>query len=246
MIKKIISRFLTVTLVASCITVASNKSIVEAEELSTISSSSQIVEVGGENKVDSDKVTTSKIITETGVENEFEITLKVTTEENLKNLTLSPDAATVLVLDRSGSMLNEDSDNISRFKEMQDAANSFLTEYGKTETVSNSKRLISIVSFASNVKNETYNNDDNGNNWIDVSNSSKDLIKAKDIINKIEKPIENTYDTRRGTNIEGALIMANNIVKDGKTKGKLLGNNGKEIKKYQYYFVNRWMSYILC
>lgn len=52
MIKKIISRFLTVTLVASCITVASNKSIVEAEELSTISSSSQIVEVGGENKVD--------------------------------------------------------------------------------------------------------------------------------------------------------------------------------------------------
>ncbi|WP_294186055.1 Cna B-type domain-containing protein [uncultured Clostridium sp.] len=230
MIKKIISRILTVTLVASCITVASNKSIVEAEELSTISSSSQILEVGGENKVDLDKVTTSKIITETGVENEFEITLKVTTEENLKNLTLSPDAATVLVLDRSGSMLDEDSDNISRFKEMQDAANSFLTEYGKTETVSNSKRLISIVSFASNVKNETYNNDDNDNNWIDVSNSSKDLIKAKDIINKIEKPIENTYDTRRGTNIEGALIMANNIVKDGKTKGKLLGNNGKEIK----------------
>ena len=113
MIKKIISRILTVTLLASCITFSGHKSVAEAEELETILSNSQIVEPGGENRVDSDKVTTSKTIVETGVENEFEITLQVTTEEDLKNVSISPDAATVLVLDRSGSM-DEKSGNITR------------------------------------------------------------------------------------------------------------------------------------
>lgn len=225
MIKKIISRILTVTLLASCITFSGHKSVAEAEELETTLSNSQIVEPGGENRVDSDKVTTSKTIVETGVENEFEITLQVTTEEDIKNIGLSPDAATVLVLDRSGSMLEKDSDNITRFKEMQDAANDFLERYSQVEAGSNAKRLVSIVSFASNVKNETYSN--RQNNWIDVT---KDLTGAQIKINNIVKPIEDPSDQRRGTNIEGALIMANNIMKNGKANNLLNGNDGKEIK----------------
>ena len=215
---------MTVTLLASCVTFSGNKSVVEAEELAN-SSISQIVEPGGRNIVETDKVTTSKTIVETGVENEFEITLQVTTEENLKSIDISPDAATVLVLDRSGSMLDKDSDNITRFKEMQDAANSFLEEFAQVDSSSNAKRLVSIVSFASNVKNENYSG--GKNNWIDVT---KDLIGAQRKINGIEKPIENISDTRRGTNIEGALIMANNIVKNGKENNLLNGNDGKEIK----------------
>ncbi|MDV4150138.1 Cna B-type domain-containing protein [Clostridium sp. AL.422] len=216
MIKKIISRILTVTLLASCITFSSHKSVVEAEELEVNLSNSQIVEQGGENKVDSDKVTTSKTIVETGVENEFEITLQVTTEEDIKNISLSPDAATVLVLDRSTSM-NERSGSTTRFQAMKTAAKGFLTEFANVEAESNAKRLVSIVSFATDVKNETYESGENI--WIDVTSN---LSSAEGKINSIQNP-------NGWTNIEGALLMANNIVKDGKSKGLLNGSDGNVI-----------------
>ncbi len=225
--KRFLSSILTVTLLASCITFSRNGSEAKAETTPTNNSGTQIIYQGAKNEVATDKVSTSKTIEGTDVENEFEITLQVTTEEDIKNISLSPDAATVLVLDRSGSMLNKDSDNISRFKEMQDAASNFLTEFARIELGSNAKRLVSIVSFASNVKNETYINKQN--NWINVANSSNELVKAKGVIDNIEKPIENSNDQRRGTNIEGALIMANNIVKNGKDNNLLKGNDGKLI-----------------
>ena len=205
MVKRFISSFLTVTVLGSCITFSNNEATVKADSTTTIDSNSQILYQGELNEVQNDKVTTSKTIVETGVENEFEITLQVTTEEDIKNISISPDAATVLVLDRSGSMNDKDGDKTSRFKEMKDAANSFLSDYAKVESGSNVKRLVSIVSFASNVKNETYDNDNGVNNWINVVS---DLTKATGIINNLAQP-------DGGTNIEGALIMANNIVQDG-------------------------------
>ena len=216
MIKKIISRILTVTLLASCVTFSGNKSVVEAEELPN-SSISQIVEPGGKNIVETDKVTTSKTIVETGVENEFEITLQVTTEEDIQNITISPDAATVLVLDRSTSM-NERSGSTTRFQAMKTAAKNFLTEFSDIEAGSNAKRLVSIVSFATDVKNETYNNA-GGNTWIDVTSN---LIAAEEKINGIANP-------NGWTNIEGALLMANNIVKNGKDNNLLNGSDGNVI-----------------
>lgn len=211
MIKKVISSILTVALLASCITFSGNESRAKADSTST--DTKQIVEQGGINEVSKDKVTTSKTIEETDVENEFEITLQVTTEEDLKNMKISPDAATVLVLDTSGSM-KENSGNTTRFAAMQEAAKSFLTGFAKIESGSNAKRLVSIVSFASNVKNETYSN--GKNNWIDVANSSENLNQATNIINRLQQP-------DGGTNIEGALIMANNIVNDGKSNKILEG-----------------------
>ena len=211
MIKKVISSILTVALLASCITFSGNESKAKADSTST--DTKQIVDPGGINEVDKDKVTTSKTIKETGVENEFEITLQVTTEENLENIKVSPDSATVLVLDTSGSM-QKNSVNTTRFAAMQEAAKSFLMDFAKVESGSNAKRLVSIVSFASNVENETYSN--GKNNWIDVANSSANLNEATNIINELHRP-------KGGTNIEGALIMANNIVKDGKTNKTLEG-----------------------
>ncbi len=209
MIKKVISSILTVALLASCITFSGNEAKVKADNTTTIDSNSQILFKGKLNEVEEDKVTTLKTIAGTEVENEFEITLQVTTEEDLKNIKISPDSATVLVLDTSGSMAND-----KRFEAMQVAAKSFLTDFAKVESGSNVKRLVSIVSFASNVKNETYSN--GKNNWIDVANSSANLNQATNIINGLQEP-------NGGTNIEGALIMANNIVKDGKTNKTLEG-----------------------
>ena len=50
------------------------------------------------------KVTLSKTIEATGVENEFEITLQVKTKETIETSTVSPEAAVVLVIDASVSM----------------------------------------------------------------------------------------------------------------------------------------------
>ncbi|MBE6054633.1 MAG: Cna B-type domain-containing protein, partial [Clostridium sartagoforme] len=219
MIRKLLSSILTVTLLTSCITFSSNGTKAKAESTSTINNGAQILYPGEKNQVEADNVTTSKIINGTDVENEFEITLQVTTEEDIKNISINPDAATVLVLDKSGSM-GESSGNITRFRAMKDAAKSFLTKFAEVEAGSNAKRLVSIVSFASDVKNETYSNGQN--NWINVANSSNDL-------NNATNKIENISDPNGGTNIEGALIMANNIVKDGKNRRILVGNNGDQI-----------------
>ena len=220
MVRRFLSSILAVTLLASCITFSRNGSEVKAETTPTNNSNTQIIYQGEKNEVATDKVSTSKIINETEVENEFEITLQVTTEEDIKNISINPDAATVLVLDNSGSM-SEKSGNTTRFKAMKDAAKSFLTKFAEVEVGSSAKRLVSIVSFASNVKNETYS--DGENNWINVANTLNDLNNAISKIDKISNP-------NGGTNIEGALIMANNIVNDGKSKSILVGNNGELIR----------------
>ncbi|MCI6691128.1 MAG: Cna B-type domain-containing protein, partial [Clostridium sp.] len=220
MVRRFLSSILAVTLLASCITFSRNGSEVKAETTPTNNSNTQIIYQGEKNEVATDKVSTSKIINETEVENEFEITLQVTTEEDIKNISINPDAATVLVLDNSGSM-SEKSGNTTRFKAMKDAAKSFLTKFAEVEVGSSAKRLVSIVSFASNVKNETYS--DGENNWINVANTLNDLNNAISKIDKISNP-------NGGTNIEGALIMANNIVNDGKSKSILVSNNGELIR----------------
>ncbi|MDV4150137.1 Cna B-type domain-containing protein [Clostridium sp. AL.422] len=213
MVKRVISSILSVTFLTSCITFSSNGSRVKADDISTLTSNRQIVYSGESNTIKEDNVTTSKIIEETGTENVFDITLQVTTQEDIRNISISPDAATVLVLDRSGSMERTDGDSTSRFKEMQDAANAFLTQYAKVESGSSAKRLVSIVSFSSDVKNETYDSRNNVNNWINVVS---DLNKATEIIDDLDYPVG-------GTNIEGGLIMANNIIADGKNKETLKG-----------------------
>ena len=56
------------------------------------------------NRTDDPNVTISKTITPTGVENQFDITLKVETDEAIEVSTKQPDAAIVLVIDVSYSM----------------------------------------------------------------------------------------------------------------------------------------------
>lgn len=215
MIKKVISSILTVALLASCITFSGNEATVKADNTTTIDSNSQILFKGKVNEVEEDKVTTLKTIAGTDVENEFEITLQVTTEEDIKNISISPDAATVLVLDTSGSMdyAVSNSDSTKRFDAMKSAANTFLTNFADVDGKTGIKRLVSIVSFASDAENETYDRTTKSNTWIDVT---KDLSTAKSKISSFKDP-------NGGTNIEGALILANNIIANGKSTKALDG-----------------------
>ena len=93
-------------------------------------------------------------------ENQFDITLSVTTTESLKTLSISPDAAVVLVMDVSNSMENKedgsktDQEEEKRIYKAKEAAKRFLAEYAKVaenyKTTAN--RMVSIVEFGSNAK----------------------------------------------------------------------------------------------
>ena len=120
------------------------------------------------------KVTISKEIAATGEENEFDITLKVVTEEAIEESTKSPDAAVVLVIDVSGSMdrcVNcgeEDhheqdctyrksgrdvTTSQTRLYHAKDAAKSFLRTYAgfsddKPFKAPNARREVAIVAYS--------------------------------------------------------------------------------------------------
>ncbi|MDD5858186.1 MAG: hypothetical protein PUF76_09190 [bacterium] len=100
-------------------------------------SESQIV-YGGELVTCADgAVTVNKEVEETGEENVFNITLTVTTTEQLEEIETSPDAAAVLVIDRSGSMEEETTikDNsgqkrkVQRISAAKTAATSFVNSF---------------------------------------------------------------------------------------------------------------------
>ena len=92
-----------------------------------------------------DNVTVSKTVRETGTENEFEITLQVTTREKLEEIPTSSDAAVVLVMDTSGSM------DGSRLTAAKDAAKKFVDKYVK-DSKPTDKRYAALVEFANDAE----------------------------------------------------------------------------------------------
>ncbi|MEG1988153.1 MAG: hypothetical protein RR035_03135, partial [Oscillibacter sp.] len=86
-------------------------------------------------------VTVQKKIDGTDQENEFDITLNVTTKEQLENLTVSPDAAVVVVLDVSNSM--EDTlDGKEKLAQAKAAAKEFVTSLA--EGAEGARRMVSV------------------------------------------------------------------------------------------------------
>jgi Mg-chelatase subunit ChlD len=134
------------------------------------SSSSQTIENG--------LVTMEKTIRPTGTENVFDVTLKVTTQEDLQTFDRSPDAAVVFVMDTSNSMkwdMEGNEKNIAekdqRITKAKAAANKFLESYIKD--ADGAKRLISIVEFGSNAQTVA--------GWTNI-NSAAALEEMKNVI----------------------------------------------------------------
>lgn len=134
------------------------------------SSSSQTIENG--------LVTMEKTIRPTGTENVFDVTLKVTTQEDLQTFDRSPDAAVVFVMDTSNSMkwdMKGNEKNIAekdqRITKAKAAANKFLESYIKD--ADGAKRLISIVEFGSNAQTVA--------GWTNI-NSAAALEEMKNVI----------------------------------------------------------------
>ena len=181
-------------------------------------SASQIVENGGTVTAHDGLVSASKTIQGTDTENVFDITLNVTTTEDIKKLEVSPDAAVVLVMDVSNSML-EDVNGNSTHKESEQritkakaAAQDFLESYVKD--AGDAKRMVSVVEFGSNVKKVSgWVNANAGNNQVSTAASSaveKTEVNFQIGTDWLGFPV---YDDG-GTNIEGGLMMARNLLGD--------------------------------
>lgn len=170
----------------------------------------------------------NKSIEGTDTENVFNITLDVTTTENLEEIPTSSDAAVVLVIDRSGSMDwdvkgNEtDNDNEKRIKLAKDAAVSFIDSFAKD--ANGSKRMVQIVEFASNAERKTNANQPAADwQWEDVATIQGKQNAKEDITGvngKSGKRVGGISDPTGGTNIEAGLQLAYNIIKTESEKGQ--------------------------
>lgn len=187
--------------------------------------SEQIVSSGGTTK--GDNVEISKTIAPNELENYFDITLKVQTQEIAK----VQDVAVVIVMDISNTMLQYKlaNENKTRLKAALDASQTFLETFGKNSEGVNAKRKIGVVAFNSNghiLQNMT----DCRNVNDGISIASTIATKAKNIThsndnNYEENPIY-TNDPTRFTNIQAGLQVANDLL-----------YNDNEIKNIQNKYV---------
>ena len=164
----------------------------------TVPSSRQIV-TNGLAETNEDNVTVSKTVRETGTENEFEITLQVTTREKLEEIPTSSDSAVVLVMDTSGSMGG------SRLTAAKKAAMDFVDKYVK-DSKTTDKRYAALVGF-----------DDDAitvRGWTNLTEGTSDFKKFIDKL-AVKQTLMGIYTG--GTNMEGGLQLAYNLINSGKT-----------------------------
>ncbi len=179
--------FLTVLMLSSLLSTVSHASTEETLK--------QIVTQGTEKSAENDAVKVSKTIAPADEENLFTVTLKVTTTETLHEMSFSPDAAVVLVIDISNSM-NESMGRTSRINAAKASANSFIESFAKeaqaagTDTV----RKVGIVTFGSTSATIQ--------ELTDIK-TGKDQLKSA--VARISTPRQNSMG---GTNIEAGLTQA--------------------------------------
>lgn len=185
----------------------------------------QINSEGGETLGDGVKI--SKTISESSLENYFDITLKVQTQEEAK----SQDIAVVLVMDVSNTMiqnyLSAGNKPKTRLKAALDASTEFLKSFGKNSDGINAKRKIGFVAFNSNghiLQTMT----DCKTEATGMSIAADVLNKTKQITKEIEKPDPDGYgkDPTRFTNIQAGLQLANDLL-----------YNNSEIKNIQNKYI---------
>ncbi len=151
------------------------------------------------------KVQIKKTLSPTNTENVFDVNLEVVTKDELKKIEISPDAAVVLVMDVSSSMETKvPGTRTSRLSKAKDAAEKFVDSY--TQDANGAKRMISVVKFGDDA--------DTVVEWTDAT-QNKQSVKNQ-IQNKVTIP---SSWNGVGTNIEGGLMLARNLLGSNEIKG---------------------------
>lgn len=185
----------------------------------------QVVSNGLEETSPDGQVKYSKMIEQTG-ENAFDITLTVKTKEEIKEQTVSQDAAVVLVLDVSNSMKNEVNGS-SKISQAKQAAKEFVEAF--TTEAGSGRRMVSIVEFGANAM--TVSGWTNANGAVDAVKDSIDKVQIgftcpenqANVVLTLRGPYcyncnqycsrnHTCYNDAGGTNIEGGLRLANNLL----------------------------------
>ena len=145
-----------------------------------------------EQSYEDGKVKVDKIIGSTSEENVFDVTLKVSTQEKIGNITSSPDAAAVLVIDCSGSMAGE------RIKSAKKAAQTFINDFA----AEGAERKIAIVRYSGD---DGYDGAKTVQSWTDAANLSTDSAdRFCDVIEGLE--------ASGGTNTEAGIMLGRNLL----------------------------------
>ncbi|MDO4581493.1 MAG: VWA domain-containing protein [Bacillota bacterium] len=179
-------------------------------ETTTPASSVQIVSGADATAVDphaedtdnAGRLTVNKTIAGTEYENVFDITLDVKTTEDILWTSVSEDAAVVLVIDTSSSMVNNNSTRLANVKTVLTAEGGFIDIYSDLAEGSTAKRYLAIVSFASDA---TVNS-----GWQDVATAAN-ATTAKGVVNGLS--------ASGGTNAQGGLQLAANLLNDAAIEG---------------------------
>ena len=109
----------------------------------------QVANTGGCNSSASDGVTVCKKISESNLENYFDITLSVETTSKIEEITKAQDLAVVLVMDISNTMNDKFKNGSSdtKLKVAKDSANEFINKFYEYSKNSNAIRQIGLVTF---------------------------------------------------------------------------------------------------
>ena len=195
---KLLALLLSIIMVASF---AATSAFAEGTDTADTSASAVQIETNGTTvSAEDGKVVASKTIAGTDTENVFDITLSVTTTEELSEIHTSPDAATILVLDCSGSM---EGNPLSQAKT---AAKNFIDNFAKDgNSITTAKRKVALVKFSESAVKVA--------DWTDVTNDTKRWFLKTQIA---------WSDADGGTNIEGALQLAKNLIDDANKPGGAL------------------------
>lgn len=137
-------------------------------------------------------------ISDTEAEDLFDVTLRVATTEVLEEFFIPQDAAVVLLFDVSNSM-DTSLEEHTRLEAAKKAAKEFVSSYAKEEE--EGKRMISLVEFGTHAKNKKIDQ----MQWFDA------VGKEKEVHNVLDS-VEIQSGKNGATNIEGALLLAQNLL----------------------------------
>ena len=182
---------------------------------SPLESYKQIANLGGCNSNSNDGVTVCKTISESNLENYFDITLSVETTSKIEEITKAQDLAVVLVMDISNTMnyglTSETTTGDTRLSVAKSSAIDFINKFYDYSKNSNAVRQIGMV---------TFNKDSN-----DVFNGLQNVntqSKVNDLNNKINKITAPPGVDIKWTNMESGLKRAKNLLAKSNVKNKYI------------------------
>lgn len=175
----------------------------------------QVANLGGCNSNSKDGVIVCKTISESNLENYFDITLSVETTSKIEEVTKAQDLAVVLVMDISNTMnkeltSDESGDSNSRLDVAKSSVMDFISKFYNYSKESNAIRQIGLV---------TFNRDSNDafGGLQDVNTVSESTLDEKVV--GITAPTDVNI---KWTNMEAGLKRANSLLATSKVKNKYI------------------------